>query len=256
MIAARNNLRTLAEYQQRRSACRDCALFCMCFPESRSGEAVHKRDEPNLRQRLLHKGEHLVLDGQRLSSLYVVRSGSLKTYDLSSDGDALVTGFYFPGEVVGVDGLHSEKHSGHVVALENTRYCEIPLKTFNQLQKKRVELQQLTQRLLCESILATRKLLLTTRHLSAQARLANFLIDIADRLENKDDPGAKFQLSIDRHDIANYLGLTIGTVSRGFSSFRRDGLLTVSGKNVRLENQRALLSIATNIAEREKAVRH
>ncbi len=250
MIAARNNLRTLAEYRQRRTACSDCAVFCMCFPDSLDTETALNGDETNLRQRLLNKGQHLVLDGQRLRSLYVVRSGSLKTYDLSSDGDALITGFYFPGEVVGIDALHSEKHSGHVVALEDTRYCDIPVKTFNRLQKKRGELQDLTQRLLCESILETRKLLLTTRHLSAQARLANFLLDISGRLVQEQDGSCEFHLSIDRHDIANYLGLTIGTVSRAFSSFRNDGLLTASGKNIRLNDQQALLSIATNIVER------
>jgi len=228
----------------------------MCFPDSLGDEAAQRLEEPNFHQRLLHKGEHLVLDGQRMRSLYVVRDGSLKTYDLSSDGDALITGFYFPGEVIGIDALHGEKHNGHVMALESTRYCEIPVKHFNRLQKKRAELQHLTQRLLCESILTTRKLLLTTRHLSAQARLANFLIDVASRLATRENGYAEFHFSIDRHDIANFLGLTIGTVSRSFSSFRRDGLLTVSGKNIRLNDEKALLSIANNMVEREKSARH
>jgi CRP/FNR family transcriptional regulator len=91
--------------------------------------------------------------------------------------------------------------------------------------------------------------------LSAQARLANFLLDISGRLVKEKEGDGEFHLSIDRHDIANYLGLTIGTVSRAFTTFRREGLLTASGKYIRLDDPQALLSIATNLVERGKTVR-
>lgn len=244
MIAARNNLRKLAEYQQRREACGNCALFCMCFPDA--ADDGSRIDELKLRHKMVSKGEHLVLDGEKMRSLYVVRHGAMKAYELTSDGDTMVTGFYFPGEVVGLESLFSETHKGHVVALQDTCYCEIPLKTFNRLQRKNSELQSLTQQLLCQSVYDTRRLLLTTRHLNAQARLATFLVDVVDRLSEPDDN--EFHLRVDRQDIANYLGLTIGTVSRTLSSFRQDGLLKVSGKRFQIENLPELRAIATSFA--------
>lgn len=245
MIAARNNLRKLAEYQQRREACSNCALFCMCFPESADNGS--RIDELKLRHKPISRGEHLALDGERMRSLYVVRRGAMKAYELTSDGDTMVTGFYFPGEVIGLESLFSETHKGHVVALQDTCYCEIPLKTFKRLQKKSSELQSLTQELLCQSVYDTRRLLLTTRHLNAQARLATFLVDVVDRLVES-DASVEFHLRVDRQDIANYLGLTIGTVSRTLSGFRDEGLLTVSGKRFRIDNLPALQTIATSFA--------
>lgn len=245
MIAARNNLRTLAEYQHRKEACSNCALFCMCFPDP--ADSASRIDELKLRHKLVSRGEHLVLDGEKMRNIYVVRRGALKAYELTSDGDTMVTGFYFPGEVVGLESLFSETHKGHVVALQDTCYCEIPLKTFKRLQKKNGELQSLTQQLLCQSVYDTRRLLLTTRHLNAQARLATFLVNVVDRLVEPDDP-AEFHLRIDRQDIANYLGLTIGTVSRTLSDFRQHGFLTASGKRFRIDDLQELRAIATRFA--------
>ena len=77
----------------------------------------------------------------------------------------------------------------------------------------------------------------------AESRLATFLLSIASRLEKRKLPDDSFQLAMSRSDIGNYLGLAEETVSRMFTRFQEDGLLTVQRKLITLEDKDRLEEI-------------
>ena len=90
----------------------------------------------------------------------------------------------------------------------------------------------------------TRELMLVISRMDARARVATFLLNLSRRLTRRGKDGDRFRLTMDRRDIANYLGLTIETVSRTLSAMQRDGMLAVRGKLVSIEDAEALLDVA------------
>ncbi|MCH8477678.1 MAG: cyclic nucleotide-binding domain-containing protein [Wenzhouxiangella sp.] len=87
--------------------CEDCALFSLCFAQELSTEERDLLNRVLQRQQPLDRNEHLYHGGQPMKSITVVRSGSVKAYQLSHEGDEIVSGFYLPGEIIGLDALAS-----------------------------------------------------------------------------------------------------------------------------------------------------
>ena len=231
---------TVREIGQLETRCEDCALFSLCFAQEVSDS---ERDELNRvlkRQQPIERNGHLYHGGQALKTVTVVRAGSVKAYQISREGDEIVTGFYLPGEIIGLDGLANERHPGFAVALEDSRTCDIPFRDFMGMLNKSPKLNQVMLRLLSEEMVETRELLLVVGRLDARTRVALFLLSMSRRLARRNQDPDQFRLTMDRRDIANYLGLTIETVSRTMSAMQREGMIEVRGKLVRILDRDAL----------------
>lgn len=220
--------------------CEDCALFSLCFAHEISADERVELDRVLRRQQPVERNEHLFHGGQSLKNVTVVRAGSVKAYQLSQDGDEIVSGFYLPGEILGLDAISGEKHPGFAMALENSRTCEIPFRDFVQMLNHSPKLNQVMLRLLSEEMAETRELLLVVGRLDARTRVALFLLSMSRRLARRKQDPDQFRLTMDRRDIANYLGLTIETVSRTLSAMQRDKVIEVRGKLVRILDRAAL----------------
>jgi CRP/FNR family transcriptional regulator, anaerobic regulatory protein len=204
------------------------------------------------RQQPVERNAHLFHGGQHLKSVTVVRSGSVKAYQLSQEGDEIVSGFYLPGEIIGLDGFANETHPGFAVALEDSRTCEIPFRDFMNMLNKSPKLNQVMLRLLSEEMTETRELLLVVGRLDARTRVALFLLSMSRRLARRNQDPDQFRLTMDRRDIANYLGLTIETVSRTMSALQREGTIEVRGKLVGILDRQALQDQALQARPEEK----
>lgn len=226
------------------TTCRDCGLFDLCFAQDVAESRRDELDRIIRRQRPLGRDVHLFHAGQKLKSICVVRSGTVKTYQISRDGDEIVTGFHLPGELIGLDAIGNESHPEFAVALEDSRYCEIPYREFQRILDESPELNQLLLKLLSLDMTETRELMLVINRLDARARVATFLLNLSRRLTRRGKDGGRFRLAMDRRDIANFLGLTIETVSRTLSAMQKQGLLAVRGKLVSIEDADALMDVA------------
>jgi CRP/FNR family transcriptional regulator, anaerobic regulatory protein len=230
----------IREIGQMETRCEDCALFSLCFAQEISDEERVELDRVLKRQQPTERNAHLFHGGQALKSVTVVRSGSIKAYQLSQEGDEIVSGFYLPGEIIGLDGFADQTHPGFAVALEDSRTCEIPFRDFMTMLNKSPKLNQIMLRLLSEEMVETRELLLVVGRLDARTRVALFLLSMSRRLARRNQDSERFRLTMDRRDIANYLGLTIETVSRTMSAMQREGLIEVRGKLVRILDRSGL----------------
>ena len=85
------------------------------------------------RGRPLKKGDYLFRQGDSFSSVFAVRSGSLKTYSVSDCGEEQITGFHLPSEFVGLSGVDTELYPTSAIALETTSICEIPFERLDEL---------------------------------------------------------------------------------------------------------------------------
>ena len=226
--------------------CSDCLLFSLCFAQDIESDARDRLNEVIQRRHGVSRGAHLYHAGQPARQLAVLRAGSIKAYEISSDGDELVTGFYLPGDIIGLDAFSTGDHIGSAVALEESRLCEIPFAAFHALLGESPQLNLVMLRLIAEQMVEARKLLLVVGRLDARTRVALFLDSLSRRFERRQRDAALFRLSMDRRDIANYLGLTIETVSRTLSALDREGMIIVKGKEVRILDRAGLAGLTRN----------
>ncbi|MGK7296060.1 MAG: fumarate/nitrate reduction transcriptional regulator Fnr [Candidatus Wenzhouxiangella sp. M2_3B_020] len=236
------------------TSCRQCGLFDLCFAQEVAESRRDELDSIIRRQRALKREEHLFHGGQAFRSVCVVQSGTVKTYQLSSEGDEIVTGFHLPGELIGLDAIGRERHPEFAVALEESRYCEIPYRDFQKILDESPSLNNLMLKLLSADMAETRELLVVIGRMDARARVSMFLLNMSRRLKSRGEDGNRFRLSMDRRDIANYLSLTIETVSRTLSWMQKQDMLSVRGKQVQLLDTDALLETAGR--EHEELLRH
>ncbi|VAW63076.1 Fumarate and nitrate reduction regulatory protein [hydrothermal vent metagenome] len=227
-----------------KTACQSCNLHDLCLPLGLDIGDIDQLDKIIKRNRPLQKGEFLFNSGEHFTSIYAVRSGSIKTFTESEQGDEQITGLYLPGELMGLDAIHEEKHPCSAIALETTSLCEIPFDTLEELSSQIPELHRQLFRIMSKEIASDQSLLMLMAQKSAEERLAAFLVNLSTRLKARNFSGTEFNLSMSRKDIGNFLGLTIETISRTFSRFQSDGLLSTQRKYVNIHKLDTLKEMA------------
>ena len=235
--------RKVISFETIRVACKNCSLGTLCLPMGLTSEDVERLDDIVKRTRPLHRGDYLFRSGERFRSLYVVKTGSVKTYAPSEEGGEQVLGFHLPGEIIGLDAIDKEVHACSAKVLETSAICEIPFQRFEELSASIASLQHQMYRLLSKEIGQDTEMLLLLGKKSAEERLAAFLLSMSKRLRKRGLCPTDFFLSMSRHEIANYLGLAVETVSRLFTRFQDEGLLKVDRKHVELQDLEALETI-------------
>lgn len=225
-------------------ACSNCSLYQLCLPVGIDQADLELLDKIIKRKRPVKRGEHLFHVGDGFSTIYAVRSGSIKTYTPTEDGLEQVTGFHLPGELLGLDAISTEKHPCAAKALETTSLCEIPFDQLEQLGKRVPNLQRQLLKVMSKEILHDQSLLMLLGKKSADERLAALLVSLSDRYKQRGFSATEFHLSMSRNDIGNYLGLAVETVSRLFTRFQEEGLLSVRRKHIRIRDLERLRTLA------------
>ena len=104
-------------------SCGSCRLNELCLPIALDESEMQQLDDIVERNRPYKKADHLYRQHDDFKSIFAVRSGSFKTYVLSSSGAGRVTGFYLPGEIIGMDGIADRVHANSAIALEHSSIC-------------------------------------------------------------------------------------------------------------------------------------
>lgn len=207
-------------------------------------EDIDRVNEIIQRGRPLQKGDYLYRSGDPFQSVFAVRSGTIKAINITNDGQEQVTGFYLPGEIVGLDGLAEDNHTNSAIALETAAVCEIPFSNLEELSLKIPTLQRHFFQLMSREITSDQKLITMLSKNSADERVAALLLSISTRNHRRHLSATDFRLPMSRSDIGNYLGLTIETVSRVLSRFQKNDLLSVDKKDITILDMDGLRAIA------------
>jgi|TARA_B110000902_G_scaffold264998_1_gene348018 CRP/FNR family transcriptional regulator len=225
-------------------SCGNCRLNTLCLPIALRTDDISRLDEIIQRGKPINKNEYLYKQNSPFSSVYAVRSGCLKAYRLTNDGEEQITGFYFPGEILGMDGIGKNKHNCSAKALETSAVCEIPFEQLGELSTQLPELQKHFFQIMSHEISSDQQLITLLSKNSAEEKLATLLISLSARFAQRKLSSTKFRLPMSRTDIGNYLGLTVETVSRVFGRFQKQNLLSVDGKEVKILDFDELKSIS------------
>jgi CRP/FNR family transcriptional regulator len=193
--------------------------------------------------RKIPKGEALFRAGDSFHALYSIRSGSFKTVLSHPTGANHVSGFQLPGETLGLDGIATDRHSCDAIALEDSTVCSMPFRCIEDLCQDIRPLQHRLHQLMAEEIVRGSGLMLLLAGLSAEARVATFLLNLSSRMQDRGYSASSFTLRMTREEIGSYLGMQLETVSRALSRFQREGWIVVSGKNIELTDRAALTEL-------------
>lgn len=170
--------------------------------------------------------DHVFCEGDMLRHVYRVDAGLICTYRMMPDGRRQVMGFAFPGDIVGL-GTGTD-HNTSAQAIRPTRLRCLPFAVLCEAMRNDAELTATLYEALAEELRNARELLLSVCQRSAAERVAAFLSALAQRNERRGLDSSNIDLGMTRTDIADFLGLTIETVSRTFTKFRITGLIDIA----------------------------
>lgn len=224
--------------------CSSCRLNSICLPLALESDDIQLLDDIIQRSKPLQKNQHLYREGDDFQSVYAVRSGTLKAYKTTDDGREQVTGFYFPGEILGMDGISNNTHASSAKALETAATCEIPFTSLEKLSSHMPSLQRHFFQLMSREITEDQLLITLLSKNSADERVAALMLSISTRYARRKLSATQFRLPMSRVDIGNYLGLTVETVSRVFSRMQKLDIMRVDNKEIEILDTQALRKMA------------
>src|SRR6478672_5585759 len=158
--------------------------------------------------------------------------GILRHSRFNVSGEQQITGFQMAGELLGMDAIGTDRHHCSAIALEDSEVCEIPFTRLQDLFGHIPNLLHHFHRMMSQEITREQSVMLLLGNMRASQRFAAFLVNLGSRYAARGYSSSSFQLRMSREEIGNYLGLTIESISRLLSRFKKMGLLQVSNREI------------------------
>lgn len=173
----------------------------------------------------LTANEVLFWEGDEAEHLFEIVSGCLRLYKLMPDGRRAITGFMFASEILGVSFRDRYLFTAEAVTdVKLRRYAR------SQMETNLSRMPGLSRELLamaCDELSAAQDQMLLLARKTAQERIASFLLTVTKRMSASGAPMKEVELPMSRLDMADFLGLTIETVSRVLSKLKADGVIAL-----------------------------
>ncbi|HKJ89220.1 MAG TPA: helix-turn-helix domain-containing protein [Gammaproteobacteria bacterium] len=218
--------------------CDTCSNRFACLAGHLEDTDRRALDARILRGRPLGKGEDAFAQDDTFEYLYLVRSGLMESFHTDSKGQATVTGFHLPGDILGLDAIAQGLHTETARALDTTSICALP---FTAALSGRVGslyaelLRAMSQRIARNG---TRHRLFSRR--SALYRIAHFLAELYTRTPGSAASASTATFRIPKRDLANFLGLAPETLSRGLARLHEMELVEVSKRGFKVQDPQGL----------------
>ena len=220
--------------------CASCSLRRLCLPVGLEADALQQLDELAFKRSRVKKGESLYRHGDTFTALYAIRIGTFKTLMLAENGREQITGYHMAGEIVGLDGISTDRYACQATALEDGEVCVLPFDQLDDLAHNLTALRRNLYRFIANDVCRGQDLMLLLGSMRAEERLVLFLLNLAKRYRALGYSSCEFVLRMTREETASYLGLKLETVSRLFSRLQQEGLIQVQGRAVKLIDLPAL----------------
>jgi CRP/FNR family transcriptional regulator, anaerobic regulatory protein len=204
--------------------CADCAV--------RGSSVCAALDNAELRE-LEHLSSHLhfascetvFAQEEMTTSFYNLLEGVMRLYKLLPDGRRQIVGFALPGDFLGLTA--SPRHSFSADAIGPVAVCRFSRTSFSRYIEDKPHLLRRINELTIRELSQARDHMVLLGRRSAEEKVATFLIAWRDRLAELKGLSKTVPLPMSRLDIADFLGLTIETVSRTFTKLDREGVIEI-----------------------------
>ncbi|CAM0555973.1 hypothetical protein EHLJMEHL_01062 [Vreelandella titanicae] len=206
---------------------------------------VEAQDLISLSQPLftLHKKCALAHQGKPFQGLYIVQCGTLKQTIQHKDTKELLSHFFLPGDIIGLDAIGEGNYCGTITAIETSGLYHIPFKTLDELPISHSSHMQLL-RCLSRAMYLDLSRMWQIISQPADVRLACFFIAMSCKFSSRGYSPYCFRLAMSRKEIADYLCMAIETLSRLVSRFQQQGIISAHGHEYCLLNLEKLAFIA------------
>jgi CRP/FNR family transcriptional regulator len=231
---------------RRHEGCALCPTRGLCVARNLSDAALGVLGETISTTTPMKKGEYLYRAGDQASAWFVVRSGVYKTIIDTPDGDEYVTGFYYPGELLGLEGAADGRFDESALALGSATACAVSLGNLPRIWALGADRSILS--LIAEHERNEKALRINMSQSRADVRIAGFLALLMARTERLGFDPRSLPMPMSRTDLANHLGLTLECVSRVLSRWRKAGVIDVDKSTLRVLNAEALTTAAPHLA--------
>jgi len=225
-------------------SCGDCRLSSICLPLGLTPAQMTQVDDLITHRPLLQKQSYLYHANDAFQCLYVVRAGCVKTVMTSESGEERITGFYLPGDIVGIEGISDQRHHGAAITLDTTSVCKIPFDQIESLAAQVSDLQRHMFSIMSREVVTDQHAMMIMNKKKADARVAAFLLSLSGRFQRQNFSPTRWSLPMSRGDIGNYLGLTIETVSRVFTKLQKNEVISINKRELQIEQADHLQHIA------------
>lgn len=223
--------------------CRACEARHKGICGALSGDELQKLSK-HTSKRAASRKQELVHEEDEVHTYSNILSGAVKLTKLLPDGRQQIVGLQFAPDFLGRPFM-SESNFGAEVAVD-VRLCTFPKDVLESMLKDNPELENRLLRQVLKELDEARQWMLVLGRMTAKEKVASFLSLIADHIDPEHDgDSVTFELPLSRAEIADYLGLTIETVSRQFTALRKEGLIEIEGNRHIVVPDRESLKDAT-----------
>jgi len=211
-------------------ACRSA----LCFPDNLTEEELAKFDGLNITKKHMERGDVLYRANEKLTKIYVVRTGSYKASISDSKGIEQIVDYFLPGDIIGLDTLSDVLPLSRVTALETSSVCEISEAGFSKIHRTHPAMRSAFMKTIGHKIKQEQQKMMLIAQMNSEARLASFLINLGSRFHERGFSATEFNLSMQRHEIANYIGLAPASLSRALTDIQRKGYVKANRNNIKI----------------------
>ncbi|WPQ64171.1 MULTISPECIES: Crp/Fnr family transcriptional regulator [Chitinophaga] len=219
--------------------------------QDRFGSILFKAEKCNLEEidaakvcSTYKKGEVVFQEGTYPFGIYCVNTGKIKLSHSGDDGREQIVRLAKPGDIIGYKALLSaERYTASAIALDDSSVCFIPKDLFMSILQKDANLSFEMMRIIASEL---RKAETKITHLAqkpVRERLAETLLFIKETYGVEQD-GTTLNVRLSREEIANLVGTATESAIRLLSEFKKDGLIELQGKKIRLLNQEEITKTA------------
>ena len=176
-------------------------------------------------QKWVEPGQFVILEGDPGDHAYTVTEGVIKVLKSLVDGRVQITGFLLPGDFLGLPSRGQFMYSAEAVS--RARLCVFPRRPRQALFDSSPGLEKRLLEIVDDELTLAQDHMLLLGRRTADERVACFLLEFAERFARVGWPVDPMTLPVGRGDIADYLGLSLETVSRSFSRLKKSGVLSL-----------------------------
>jgi CRP/FNR family transcriptional regulator len=216
-------------------------------------ELIHKlqQKKPGQGDNISPTSNHIFLEpnsmifhqGDPFHSIFMIKTGCVKTLSVSKNGDESLDGIYFPGEFIGLNSIAASFYSYYAVTASSSVLCKIPYRNLENVSSVEPTLtthfigavsKQLSREIIWRKFITKSKM---------KERLIGFLLDISDRFELESGPVDKFKLPISLQEISYLLDMRNETLSRQIKGLNKEGFININKGTITIIDRFALDSM-------------
>lgn len=185
-------------------------------------------------------------EGDVRTCVFMIKDGCAKAYKALPDGRIHIVGFLFPGDILGFSP--HDQYTFSVESLTEMKVRRVKCESLAEFVHTSPAIADSLFRIIIGEMVLAHERLLMLGCKDATEKVASLLLDMANRQSNKWN--RRIQLPMSRTDIADYLGLSIETVSRSFSKLKNAGIISVpNSSSVTVSDMRALESASWGLCQ-------